>query len=85
MNLLTMIPVLVAETEEPFDPNTVTPGVFGFLATIVVIGVVIVLARDMVRRIRRTQYRAEVNERLDAEQSSAGQHTGDQPSTDQTP
>lgn len=56
-----------AEDEPMFDPNSVTPGVIGFLATFVVIVIVVLLATDMVRRVRRTQYRAEVNERLDAE------------------
>ncbi|MEX1077776.1 MAG: hypothetical protein WED09_01535 [Homoserinimonas sp.] len=50
-----------------FDPNSVTPGVIGFVATFLVIIVVVLLVTDMVRRIRRTQYRAEVNQRLDAE------------------
>jgi len=70
MTLLSGISVLaelLAEDEPMFDPNSVTPGVVGFLATFLVIVVVVLLATDMVRRVRRTQYRAEVNERLDAE------------------
>lgn len=73
MTLLSYASALVAdfsvsaEDEPMFDPNSVTPGVIGFLATFVVIVIVVLLATDMVRRVRRTQYRAEVNERLDAE------------------
>ncbi|MHA6693097.1 hypothetical protein [Homoserinimonas sp. A520] len=59
--------VLWAEEKPKFDPNSVTPGVIGFVATFLVIALVVLLVTDMVRRIRRTQYRAEVNERLDAE------------------
>lgn len=59
--------VALADKKPQFDPNSVTPGVIGFIATFVIIALVVLLVTDMVRRIRRTQYRAEVNERLDAE------------------
>lgn len=68
MTLLNTIAVL-AEDEPMFDPNSVTPGVIGFVATFAFIVVVVFLVRDMVRRVRRTQYRAEVNQRLDAEEA----------------
>ncbi|QDZ16738.1 hypothetical protein FPZ11_06265 [Humibacter ginsenosidimutans] len=58
----------------PKVPNAdqVTPGVWGF-AIIFAIGIVtILLIWDMMRRVRRTRYRAEVNAKLDAEQSQAG-------------
>jgi flagellar biosynthesis/type III secretory pathway M-ring protein FliF/YscJ len=58
---------LSADEKPQFDPNSVTPGVIGFVATFLVMAVVVLLVTDMVRRVRRTQYRAEVNERLDAE------------------
>ncbi|WP_159501024.1 hypothetical protein [Microbacterium sp. 18062] len=49
------------------DPNLVTPGPWGF-AVIALIGfAVIALVWDMLRRIRRGRYRAEVREQLDAE------------------
>lgn len=69
--LFANIPFIFSETEQPFDPTSVTPGVIGFLATIFLIGVVVLLVRSLVRRIRRVQYRAEVNERLDAEQAQS--------------
>jgi len=60
----------LAEREE-FDPNTVTPGVIGFLATFGLALIVVLLAFDMVRRVRRTRYRAEIGEQLDAEEAEA--------------
>ena len=62
-----VVSFLAAKDKPHFDPNSVTPGVIGFLVTIIFIGLVILLITDMVRRVRRTQYRAEVNQRLDAE------------------
>lgn len=49
------------------DPDTVTPGPVGFLAIFLVGLAVVLLGFDMVRRIRRTTYRAQIKERLDAE------------------
>ncbi|MWV50499.1 hypothetical protein GRS96_14595 [Rathayibacter sp. VKM Ac-2803] len=51
-----------------FNEDTVTPGLFGFLTMFVIAGAVVLLALDMVRRVRRTTYRAQVAERLDAEE-----------------
>jgi Na+-transporting methylmalonyl-CoA/oxaloacetate decarboxylase gamma subunit len=68
MTLLNTIADL-AKDKPMFDPNSVTPGVIGFLVTFVFIVLIVLLVRDMVRRVRRTQYRAEVNERLDAEEA----------------
>ena len=45
----------------------VTPGVVGFIAIALVAIVTILLVVDMTRRIRRTRYRAEIRERLEAE------------------
>lgn len=53
------------------DPNSVTPGVVGFVVTLVVGLGVLFLIIDMVRRIRRVRYRAMVNEQLDAEATQA--------------
>ena len=49
------------------DPNSVTPGVVGFVVTFVVAGAVLMLIIDMVRRVRRVRYREEINAKLDAE------------------
>ena len=63
-----LITVALAATPDPnFDPNTVTPGVVGFVAIFFVAAATVLLCLDVVRRIRRTTYRAEIKERLDAE------------------
>lgn len=56
-------------TPPEFDPNTVTPGVAGFVAIALVAIATIFLLVDMTRRIRRVRYRGEVRERLEAEQA----------------
>lgn len=62
-----------APSEDMVDPNLVTPGPWGFVV-IAVIGVAVaLLVWDMLRRIRRGRYRAEVREMLDAEELSAEQ------------
>src|SRR5690606_41020179 len=59
---------LADETE--FDPNDVTPTWVGFLITFLIAVATVVLIWDMVRRIRRTRYRGEVRERLEAERAA---------------
>ena len=57
-----------ANTPGPeFNPDTVTPGPAGFVAILFVVVAVVLLGFDLVRRIRRTTYRAEIAERLQAE------------------
>jgi len=51
------------------DDDSVTPGVLGFVVTFLLAVVVVLLVLDMVRRIRRVRYRAEIAEKLDAEQA----------------
>jgi hypothetical protein len=63
--------LLAVAAEEEFDPNDVTPGVEGFVITFIVMAVVLLLVLDMVRRIRRVNYRAEAQARLDAEERAA--------------
>jgi hypothetical protein len=52
------------------DPVLVTPGVIGFVVTFLVAMGSLVLILDMVRRVRRVRYRAEIAERLDAEEAA---------------
>lgn len=52
------------------DPDTVTPGPIGFLTILFVAVAVILLGFDMVRRIRRTTYRAEIQQRLKDEMAA---------------
>jgi hypothetical protein len=54
-------------TPPGFDPDTVTPGVAGFVAIAFVAIVTIFLLVDMSRRIRRVRYRGEIRERLETE------------------
>jgi hypothetical protein len=49
------------------DPNLVTPGVIGFIVTFAVAAITVLLVIDMVRRIRRVRYRAELQEEIAAE------------------
>jgi hypothetical protein len=66
-NILAASPV---PTPDPgFDTDTVTPGIWGFVLTIAVILAVVVLVVDMVRRIRRVNYRAQVREQLEKEKT----------------
>lgn len=53
------------------DPNSVTPGVIGFVITLFVGLAVLFLIVDMARRVRRVRYRELVNEQLDAETNQA--------------
>jgi hypothetical protein len=81
---------VLANTPPPeFDPTTVTPTPLGFLAIFLVAVATIALGFDMVRRIRRTTYRAQITQKLEAELAArdapkdAG--TPDAPHTPSTP
>jgi len=78
----TIAAVLAATTPSPSGvPDVdVTPGVAGFVAIALVAIVTILLVVDMTRRIRRTRYRAEIRERLEAEVSG---DSADGPVTDE--
>lgn len=52
------------------DPAVVTPGLAGFVAIAVVAIAVVLLLIDMLRRIRRGRYRAQIAEELDAEEQA---------------
>jgi len=70
MNFLIRVLPLEEDTLIPaieVDPNSVTPGVIGFVVTFLVAAGVLLLILDMVRRVRRVRYRAEINEKLDRE------------------
>ncbi len=59
------------------DPDTdpaktyYSPGTIGFIMTFVVAGLSVLLIFDMVRRVRRVRYRAEIQAKLEAEQAAA--------------
>ena len=73
---LLMIWRLVDATPSPIPTSTVsddlvTPGVWGFVVTAFVMIAVILLIIDMVRRLRRLNYRAEIRQRLEDEAAAA--------------
>ncbi len=70
--VISWLSVVMAATPTPeIDPNSVTPGWIGFVAIFVVAIGTVVLLFDMVRRVRRTRYRGEIQERLEAERQAA--------------
>lgn len=66
-----------------FDENAVTPGPWGFAVMAAIGIVVILLILDMVRRLRRVNYRAEIRQKLAAEQAEQAAGTPASPSGDQ--
>lgn len=72
---------LVDATPSPIPTSNVaddlvTPGVWGFTITAVIMVAVILLIIDMVRRLRRLNYRAEIRERLEQEAAAASEAPG---------
>ena len=59
--------LLSTDDQPQFDPDTVTPGFIGFIATFGVAAIVILLVIDMVRRVRRVNYREQVRRQLEQE------------------
>ncbi|WP_378147054.1 hypothetical protein ACFJGV_04145 [Cnuibacter sp. UC19_7] len=73
---------LLADDTTP-DPDTVTPGVVGFIVTFLVAAVTVLLVIDMVRRVRRVNYREKV--RMELEEELAAQNRGDKGAGSGTP
>ncbi|MEH3089761.1 MAG: hypothetical protein PGN24_09275 [Microbacterium arborescens] len=69
--LLWLTSVATPIPEITVDPTSVTPGPWGFAAIVVLTIAVVLLLLDMLRRVRRGRYRAEVREELDAEQAAS--------------
>ncbi|WP_166878127.1 MULTISPECIES: hypothetical protein [unclassified Salinibacterium] len=67
MTLPALMPLAIMASAA-VDDDDVTPGPEGFLLTALVVALVVLLMLDMVRRIRRTTYRAQIRERLAAEE-----------------
>ena len=66
------------------NPDAVTPGTIGFVVTLGVMVIAVLLIIDMVRRIRRVNMRQQVAEKLDAEEAArAAADKG--PGADRTP
>lgn len=71
-------------TDQPYDPNDVTPGPLGFFATVFLFLAVGVLAMSLMRRSARAQERWAIREQLereaeeeDARLAAAGQGSPD--------
>lgn len=62
------------------DESLVTPTWIGFAVTLALAIVVVLIIMDMIRRIRRMNYRAEIRQKLDNEEAArieAVEHAGD--------
>lgn len=78
---LTHIVMSANETPSPaptIDPDLVTPGPIGFAVMALVVLAVFVLGFSLIRRVRRTRYRAEVAEMLDAEERESAERDDDE-------
>jgi len=75
-----LVDFVLASTPEPeFNPDTVTPGAWGFAAIFLVAVATLLLGLDMARRVRRTTYRSQVQEKLEAEAAARDAGDGDRP------
>lgn len=86
--LLSMLGAATPTPAPDFDEDLVTPTWVGFAITFLVAVATVLLLLDMVRRVRRTRYRGEIQERLDAERAAedgVGDSTDDGASKPPTP
>lgn len=83
MNLMAVL-AKFAEEEAAFDPTKVTPGWEGFAFTGLVAVGIILLGFNMVARLRRNAYRAEVREEI-AKELSGDDATGADPAPGSEP
>ena len=72
MNLLNIFSETSNTGEVIIDDTWNSPGVVGFLATFGLAAVSLLIIWDLVRRIRRVRYRAEIAALLDQEQENDG-------------
>ncbi len=83
MKLLMILSETPAPGDVVIDDTWYSPGVVGFVATFGMAAAAIILIFDLVRRVRRVRYRAEISERLDQEQldneSKANLNAGTKP------
>ena len=70
MNLLKIYSETSTPGEVIIDDTWYSPGVVGFLATFGLAAVSLLIIWDLVRRIRRVRYRAEISALLDQEQAT---------------
>ncbi len=65
--------ILAATPTPTTDPAETwySPGLIGFLGTFILVAGAVIIIFDMVRRVRRVRYRAEIQEKLAAEAAAA--------------
>jgi hypothetical protein len=63
-------------TPKGVDADDVTPGVWGFAIIFIIAVVVVLLIIDMQRRVRRVNYKAEIDERLQDELAESQRNDG---------
>jgi hypothetical protein len=68
MNLMAILMETPVPGEVIIDDTWYSPGVVGFIATFGMAAAAVLIIFDLVRRIRRVRYRAEITEKLDQEQ-----------------
>ena len=73
MRLFAILSETPAPGEVIIDDTWYSPGVVGFLATFGLAAASLLIIWDLVRRIRRVRYRAEIAELLDQEQLSSSE------------
>ena len=81
---MTILAALLAATPTPtptVDPAETfySPGTIGFLLTFFVAGSAVLLIFDMVRRVRRVRYRAEIQDKLAAEAEAVSEPKATKP------
>ncbi|MET0975689.1 MAG: hypothetical protein ABWX82_08465, partial [Leifsonia sp.] len=81
-DLLVRASVLTETAPTPPDEELVSPGIIGFIATFFVALATVLLILDMVRRVRRVNYRDQVREKLLLEQAEAELAEKDAPAPD---
>jgi hypothetical protein len=72
MNYLSLLSETGAPGEVIIDDTWYSPGVVGFVATFGMGAAAVLIVFDLVRRVRRVRYRAEISEKLDLEQLEEG-------------
>ncbi|GAB3521378.1 hypothetical protein [Arthrobacter monumenti] len=71
--LATTEPSPGGDLREGLDPEAVTPGTLGFLATLFVVVITFFLIRDMTKRVRRVRYREQVQEEAARAEAAAAE------------
>lgn len=76
---ITALTVVPAETRSDYDPDAVSPGPVGFAVVALLAIALFFLGYDMLRRLRRSKYRAEIRAELaeELEANEAGEPSKD--------